>query len=57
MEYIIISIILVITLIILAFVFDVTPKTLKEISWLTFNNCKDFTVSDLPKGCVLKERP
>ncbi len=35
----------------------VFPKTLKEISWLTFNNCKDFTVSDLPKGCVLKERP
>ena len=35
----------------------VFPKSLKEITWLTFNNCKEFTVSGLPEGCVIKERP
>ena len=33
------------------------PETLKEITWTAFLNCKDFTVSGLPQGCVIKERP
>lgn len=51
MEYIIISIILVITLIVLAFAFDVTPKTLKEIKNLEFetelNNITDKFPSNI----------
>lgn len=51
MEYIIISIILVIALIVLVFVFDVTPKTLKEIKNLEFetelNNITDKFPSNI----------